>query len=83
MVTTSRLFWWNEIKDLMTRMKMHISKEKWPFYPLGEVKCGLQNEVSTHGFLILKSVSLFLISVLYRGSARLLLCSSVFGNPKP
>ena len=30
----------------MTRVKMHISKAKLPFYPPGEVKCGLQNEVS-------------------------------------
>ena len=29
----------------MTRIKMHISKAKLPFYPLGEVKYGLQNEV--------------------------------------
>ena len=46
-VTTSRSFWWNEIKDLMTRIKMHISKVKLPFYPPCEVKCGLQNRVST------------------------------------
>ena len=31
----------------MTRMKMHISKVKLPFYPPCEVKCGLQNRVST------------------------------------
>ena len=31
----------------MARIKMHISKAKLPFYPLGEVKYGLQNEVST------------------------------------
>ena len=33
----------------MTRIKMHISKAKLPFYPLGEVKCRFQNEVSTEG----------------------------------
>ena len=31
----------------MTRIKMHISKVKLPFYPLCEVKCRLQNRVST------------------------------------
>ena len=31
----------------MARIKMHIFKVKLPFYPSGEVKCGLQNEVST------------------------------------
>ena len=31
----------------MTRIKMHIFKAKLRFYPLGEVKCRLQNEVST------------------------------------
>ena len=31
----------------MTRIKMHISKVKLPFYPPCEVKCGLQNTVST------------------------------------
>ena len=31
----------------MTRIKMHISKVKLPFYPPCEVKCGLQNGVST------------------------------------
>ena len=46
-VTTSRLFWWNEIKDLMTRIKIHIFKVKLPFYPPCEIKCGLQNGVST------------------------------------
>ena len=30
----------------MTRIKMHISKAKLPFYPSCEVTCGLQNEVS-------------------------------------
>ena len=29
----------------MTRIKMHISKAKLPFYLLGKVKCGSQNEV--------------------------------------
>ena len=43
---TSRLFWWNEINDLRTRIKMHIFKAKLPFYPPCEVKCRLQNEVS-------------------------------------
>ena len=45
-ITTSRSFWWNEIKDLMTKIKMHISKAKLPFYPSCEVKCRLQNGVS-------------------------------------
>ena len=31
----------------MTRIKMHISKVKLPFYPPCEVKCRLQNWVST------------------------------------
>ena len=31
----------------MTIIEMHISKAKLPFYPLGEVKCELQNEMST------------------------------------
>ena len=31
----------------MTRIKMHISKAKLPFYPPREVKCMLQNGVST------------------------------------
>ena len=31
----------------MTRIKIHISKMKLPFYPSCEVKCGLQNRVST------------------------------------
>ena len=31
----------------MTRIKIHISNVKLPFYPPCEVKCGLQNEVST------------------------------------
>ena len=31
----------------MPRIKMHISKIKLPFYPPGEVKYGLQIEVST------------------------------------
>jgi len=32
----------------MTRIKMHIFKVKLPFYPPSEVKCELQNEVSTN-----------------------------------
>ena len=31
----------------MARIKMHIFKAKLPFYPPSEVKCELQNEVST------------------------------------
>ena len=31
----------------MTRIKMHISKMKLSFYPPCEIKCGLQNKVST------------------------------------
>ena len=31
----------------MTKIKMHISKAKLPFYPPCEVKCGLQNGVLT------------------------------------
>ena len=31
----------------MTRIKMHISNVKLPFDPPCEVKCGLQNRVST------------------------------------
>ena len=33
----------------MTKIKIHISKAKLPFYPPGEVKCRLQNEVSIVG----------------------------------
>ena len=32
----------------MARIKMHILKVKLPFYPPYEVKCRLQNGVSTH-----------------------------------
>ena len=32
----------------MIRIKMHIFKAKLPFYPPSEVKCRLQNEVSTN-----------------------------------
>ena len=31
----------------MTKIKMHISKVKLPFYPPCDVKYGLQNRVST------------------------------------
>ena len=31
----------------MTRIKIHISNVKLPFYPPCEIKCGLQNRVST------------------------------------
>ena len=31
----------------MNRIKMHISKVKLPFYPPCEVKCVLQNKLST------------------------------------
>ena len=31
----------------MTRIKIHISNVKLSFYPPCEVKCGLQNRVST------------------------------------
>ena len=31
----------------MARIKMHIAKAKLPFYPSCEVKCMLQNGVST------------------------------------
>ena len=31
----------------MTRIKMHIAKAKLPFYLPGEIKCRLQNGVST------------------------------------
>ena len=44
----------------MSRIKIHISKVKLPFFPLGEVKYRLQNEVSTpsprFGFVSLSSV---------------------------
>ena len=46
----------------MNRIKMHISKAKLPFYQPCEVKCGLQNEVSTATFLeVLKEVRLGLL----------------------
>ena len=32
----------------MTRIKMHISKMKLPFYPSCEIKCWLQNRVSNN-----------------------------------
>ena len=37
----------------MTRIKMHISNVKLPFYPSCEVKYGLQNRVSTSGWSFL------------------------------
>ena len=37
------------IKDLVTRIKMHIFKVKLPFYHPCEVKHGLQNRMSTQG----------------------------------
>ena len=50
--------YWNEIKDLVTRIKMHIfkvhiSKVKLPFYSSCEVKCMLQNGVSTVSWKVL------------------------------
>ena len=45
----------------MARIKMHIPKAKLPFYPPCEVKCRLQNGVSTFSFfLLLGSVSIVL-----------------------
>ena len=44
----------------MIRIKMHISKEKLPFYPPSEFKYGLQNEVSTHTHTHTLSLSLSL-----------------------
>ena len=41
----------------MTRIKIHISNVKLPFYPPCEVKCGLQNRVSTGKTSVLSSVS--------------------------
>ena len=38
-----KITWRNEIKDLMVRIKMHISKIKLPFYSPCGVKCRLQN----------------------------------------
>ena len=35
----------------MTRIKIHISNVKLPFYPPCEVKCRLQNRVSTEGIV--------------------------------
>ena len=38
----------------MTRIKMHIYKTKLSFYPPSEIKCRLQNKVSTlicHGHM--------------------------------
>ena len=65
----------NEIKDLMTRIKIHISKVKLPFYPPCEVKYGLQNGVSTtrlfpRSFLVLSpwlEVSQLLLQWLWLG----------------
>ena len=34
----------------MTRIRIHIPKAKLPFYPPCEVKCRLQNGVSTVGY---------------------------------
>ena len=48
---TSRFDRYNiKIKDLMTRIKIHISNVKLPFYPLCEVKYRLQNGVLTFVF---------------------------------
>ena len=41
----------------MTRIKIHISNVKLPFYPLCEVKCRLQNRVSTMYFWAFSSIS--------------------------
>ena len=35
----------------MTRIKLHISNVKLPFYPPCEVKCRLQNGVSTESYI--------------------------------
>ena len=35
----------------MTKIKIHISNVKLPFYPPCEVKCELQNRMSTEGYL--------------------------------
>ena len=37
----------------MTKIKIHIFNVKLPFYPPCEVKCELQNRVSTHTAIIL------------------------------
>ena len=43
----------------MATIKMLISKVKLPFYPQCEVKCGLQNRVSTtYGFVLQVGVDL-------------------------
>ena len=49
----------------MIRIKMHISKEKLPFYPPSEFKYGLQNEVSTHTHTHSLSLSLSLSLYIY------------------
>ena len=58
----------------MTRIKMHISKVKLPFYPPCEVKCELQNRVSKQNQIqnisnqtrvILKRLNMYNLSKLY------------------
>ena len=46
----------------MTKINMHIFSVKLPFYPLCEVKCGLQNGVSTgvHGRVFIHGFFFFL-----------------------
>ena len=46
-----KIFWWNEIKDLIATIKIPISNVKLPFYSPCEVKCRMQNGMSTVRFL--------------------------------
>ena len=46
------LIWREVIKDPIARINMLPSHVKLPFYPLCEIKCKLQNEMSTHRFKI-------------------------------
>ena len=48
----------------MTRIKMHISKVKLPFYPLCEIKCGLQNGMSTNINFTLQLLNILFIDFL-------------------
>ena len=53
----------------MTRIKIHISNVKLPFYPPYEVKCGLQNRVSTSMSLFSVVMAVEILVVLRRVSS--------------
>ena len=60
----------------MATIKMLISKVKLPFYPPCEVKCGLQNRVSTTcGFVLQVGVDLVEESMQMIGGLQLVACT--------